>query len=151
MNFSSNWTLQTLYKIFCNSGTNGTQIKKWYSFGMLRVRSFLSYEHTTHIDEPNEQELLKYWRHNSDWNKFKYKGLFGFMFFPLKLQFSRTVGEIISRGTVLECLEYDISYLRSTRRTSTNPTNRSVANIEDTTLTETSSNIRDSLDLRSFL
>ena len=52
--------------------------------------------------------------------------------------------------TVLEILKYDISCTRNTLRTATNPTNRGNAKIKNTTLTETSSNIRDSLDLCSL-
>ena len=38
---------------------------------------------------------------NTDWNKFKHQGLFGFLFYPLKLHFSITGDKIIARGTVL--------------------------------------------------
>ena len=71
--------------------------------------------------------------------------------------------KIISRGTFLEILEYNISCPRTIRHTEINPTNRSVENIiahvvlqqtqqtgalkniEDTKLTETSPNIREYL------
>ena len=86
--------------------------------------------------ESKEQGCHKDRRHNTDWNKFKHQRLFGFLFYLLKLHLSRTVGGIITRGAVSESLEYDISCPRSIGRTSMNPTNRSVAKIENAKLTE---------------
>ena len=51
--------------------------------------------------------------------------------------------KIISRGTFLEILEYNISCPRTIRHTEINPTNRSVENIKDATFPETSPKIRD--------
>ena len=52
----------------------------------------------------------------------------------------------MKNDTVLEILQYGISCSRITWSTSTNPANRSAANIKYTNLTKTSSKTRDSLD-----
>ena len=79
-----------------------------------------------HIDEPNEQEFRKDIRNNADRNKFKHKGIFGFVLFILKLHLSRTTRNITARGTISESLEYGLSSPRIIRHTPTNPTNRSI-------------------------
>ena len=64
---------------------------------------------------------------------------------------SGTNGTHMKSDTVLEILEYGIYCHRSIWRTTVNPTDSSALNIKDTALTETSSNIRDSLYFCSLL
>ena len=64
---------------------------------------------------------------------------------------SRTYGSQVKNDTVLEILEYEVYFPRIRWFTAINPTNRSSAKIKDTTLTKTSSNIKDSLGFCSIL
>ena len=63
------------------------------------------------------------------------------MIFPLKLHFLRTAGEIITRGTFLEILEYNMFVSEILRVTPTINTNGSELKFGVTTPNQISSNI----------
>ena len=142
--------MQTLQKMFFNSRTNGPQIKMIQFLKSYSTKFLVLGAHDA-LQKTQQAVFLKISTTKIWLKTFECQVLFVFLLFPFNIRLSRTIGEIISRDTVLEKFEYDIFVSKILRVTSTANMNGSELKVKDTTPNQISSNTRAFFYLCPFL